>query len=627
MLLVYHSEGFRHDHEQKQLDAIKDLLKPYYKGDNNAYLIVNCRFGNVEPDALLVSSKYVIGIEFKNYGSSKNESPHQITCVQNGKWFVFTQNGEPVPDEEKNQLYVKGGSHDNPYRQAISNYDEIKHALYIYLGERKRDIEKHLFWFIVFNKNMVANNVEQLHAPWIRVITNGGVINQLNNLGVNDNLFYNEESVKNWLNSDGRGINDFVSGYDYKPLYLVEEEKKPSDNDQKKLESLYKDYYKRTYKGRILFLFIMYATMTMSMMTLWWRNTDSYHNTIGAGVCFILFIWALTVLFTRNVFRRIDIEEKRIEHGIPYVKGLNDFGFFHIIISLFCWLTFSYVLFGVIPAIVENLSTHHSTYINFLNLTSILLSNCGIVIAILTLLSLIYRIYEKVTDADDRNDYISKNCLTMMPFTRLDISMSFQYVLDFFRWIITLVVMSFLVSLTWSLCTDYFDKKKYNGKYPYWPLSYTENVPSISKLKNIIQLTSSKSADESNKKREESGVGASKNSTKNNTPKPVKPITYKDGAAGLTQAEYVTGFHNFMDDLKTCAREYRRLYGLRGEINIEFVIDERGKAVEAKPMYPNSDKELFEAGKEIIEKKMGDWIPAKKDGKNVRQEFSVCIQF
>ena len=248
MLYIYHQRGFSHPHEQEQLDEILPILDNYYKGNTNAYLLVNTIFSGVEPDAMLVTSNYVIGIEFKNFGSRNRETPQKVVCRDNGSWNVLKNNGEPMIDKAGNALSVKGGTFANPYDQANYNRKIVKGDLSDFLQSDR--IGNRIFWFIVFNRYMEAD-VQYLNAPWLKILTNESIVRQLVSIG-GDPIFKEDGVIKGWLAR--HGITSFCPFYEYslqKPAIIKESPKYYPDNQQL-IKDLSDDYAEKA--NRVPFL-------------------------------------------------------------------------------------------------------------------------------------------------------------------------------------------------------------------------------------------------------------------------------------------------------------------------------------------------------------------------------------
>ena len=94
-----------------------------------------------------------------------------------------------------------------------------------------------------------------------------------------------------------------------------------------------------------------------------------------------------------------------------------------------------------------------------------------------------------------------------------------------------------------------------------------------------------------------------------------------------TNAYPENGLKNFYNKLATTIKYPNRAkaYGVGKKITIQFVVDERGNLADFKAL--NTKSFNFEKKKIKKLQKTGKWIPAKKNGKNVKTRFTIPITF
>ncbi len=466
MLYIHHQRGFSHPHEQEQLDTILPILDNYFSGNTNAYLLANVNFGGVEPDAMLVTTNYVIGIEFKDYGSNNRDTPQKVVCMENGPWNVLKYNGDPIKDKEGNALSVKGGTFGNPYDQANYNRKIVKGDLSNFLHSDK--IGNSVFWFIVFNRYMEAD-VQNLNAPWLKVLTNDSIVRQLNLIG-SAPIFKDDNVIRGWLARHGISIFCSIFEYPHKKPVVIKESPKYYPDNQQLIKELSDDYAEKANRGRIVFLFFMSLVMSLTMMFRWWWNTRPDWLNIGGMIVVTLIVWHIFVSYTKHHFRNVPKDGEIVDNR-AYINGLNRFNWISIALNHVCWFLVAFLLVAFLPICVEILPVHRFAFYDMLGLMSILLYNCGIAIAIGTIISFFYRIFEKITGVDDNRTIISKLSLSMLPISRLDISFEGYFVRDLRRWIRILIYMSAIVPILWFVFTFFADKELVKQKYTYWPLT------------------------------------------------------------------------------------------------------------------------------------------------------------
>jgi hypothetical protein len=467
MLYIHHQRGFSHPHEQEQLDTILPILDNYFSGNTNAYLLANVNFGGVEPDAMLVTTNYVIGIEFKDYGSNNRDTPQKVVCMENGPWNVLKYNGDPIKDKEGNALSVKGGTFGNPYDQANYNRKIVKGDLSNFLHSDK--IGNSVFWFIVFNRYMEAD-VQNLNAPWLKVLTNDSIVRQLNLIG-SAPIFKDDNVIRGWLARHGISIFCSIFEYPHKKPVVIKESPKYYPDNQQLIKELSEYYAEKANHGRVIFLLIMSSIMTLTMMFRWWWNTRPIWWAIITVLLVAFGVWYFFERRTTRFFRDVPKKGEIIDNR-AYINGLNQFNWMSIALNHVCWFLVAFLLIAFRPICAEFLPVHCCAFYDMLRLMSILLYNCGIAIAIGTIISLFYRIYEKITDVDDKRTIFSKLNLSMMPISRLDISFEGYFVRDLRRWIRILIYMSAMVSILWFVFTILADKKLVKQKYTYWPSAF-----------------------------------------------------------------------------------------------------------------------------------------------------------
>ena len=174
--------------EKAQLEIIYNIIKSFPGHLGDGYLFGSICVGDVEFDALLLTTKYVLGIEFKNYGGDGTSI--QVTSNQ---WKVLDRNGAPVKDADGNDLVVKGGSGGKtPLQQAQINHSRLfrhfEEALVKQYGI-SIDLQQHsLSYAVVFNKEISEIDTKSCSVSfpgWLRVVDNdhfAGVLAELSKM-------------------------------------------------------------------------------------------------------------------------------------------------------------------------------------------------------------------------------------------------------------------------------------------------------------------------------------------------------------------------------------------------------------------------------------------------------------
>lgn len=174
--------------EKAQLGIIYNIINSFPGHLGDGYLFGSICVGDVEFDALLLTTKYVLGIEFKNYGGDGTSI--QVTSNQ---WNVLDRNGVPVKDADGNDLVVKGGSGGKtPLQQAQINHSKLfrhfEEALVKQYGI-SIDLQQHsLSYVVVFNKEISEIDTKSCSVSfpgWLRVVDNdhfAGVLAELSKM-------------------------------------------------------------------------------------------------------------------------------------------------------------------------------------------------------------------------------------------------------------------------------------------------------------------------------------------------------------------------------------------------------------------------------------------------------------
>lgn len=150
-LLVYKMSDYENTAENEQFRAACKSLKKYFARRDDLYLfIANYCIFDCELDALLIKPDAIIIVEFKNYSGN-------ITAVNNGKWKCNID------------TIIKGGSHKNPYVQAMLNRSKCRQGL-IAGGFFKQSEVEHIASLIVFKEiKHLDNKLDGKSQSWCHI--------------------------------------------------------------------------------------------------------------------------------------------------------------------------------------------------------------------------------------------------------------------------------------------------------------------------------------------------------------------------------------------------------------------------------------------------------------------------
>lgn len=256
----------------------------------------------------------------------------------------------------------------------------------------------------------------------------------------------------------------------------VAEEASDGTNPPQEHQSLVEYYSNLADKGWNLFLFIVCAIMSIVMMHHWPWSKYSFYVPWGVMAIGVLFVWQ--IFKSKSEWKVPDKVE--IKDGKDYINGLNKYSWTSIFLSHLCWILLAFVLTILLPIFSDKLVPEPRNYVFarltlWVKLTCLLLSYCGKVIAVLTLVSFVYRFLQKLFGINDRNDFLSRNFLSMMPFSRLDVATNNHFASVLFGWTWRLFWMGLWVTIFWLFMTFCLDGDLYNSKLNSWDPEVTES--------------------------------------------------------------------------------------------------------------------------------------------------------
>ncbi|MBS6469958.1 MAG: hypothetical protein KH386_12490 [Bacteroides sp.] len=108
-----------HPHEKEQFDEVYSIIKSYNEKNRNilgnGFLYGNINTNNnSELDALLMTTNFIIGLEFKNYGDEG-----RIVEITANNWRILKKDKTPEMDENGQELIVKGGAIGTPLNRLL----------------------------------------------------------------------------------------------------------------------------------------------------------------------------------------------------------------------------------------------------------------------------------------------------------------------------------------------------------------------------------------------------------------------------------------------------------------------------------------------------------------------------
>ena len=150
MALKYFCNGFEHPNETEQFGKLLPIIDKYYCNKEETAYFIGCgelKINNRALDALLISPKVVVGIEFKNYGDDGD----YVKVVDNDvdRWYVYSSDKKSKYRKDGTELYVEGGAnYNNPYSQAFSNRQQLSSSL----RENVKDVNINLLPWVLLLK-------------------------------------------------------------------------------------------------------------------------------------------------------------------------------------------------------------------------------------------------------------------------------------------------------------------------------------------------------------------------------------------------------------------------------------------------------------------------------------------
>ena len=499
MALKYYLKGFDHQHELSQFSRVLGILKDYYSQKSEiAYLIGGPRNNGCDLDALLLTSKFVVGIEFKNYGNDG----YSVDVTENA-WFLCDAGGRAVLDEENNPVEIKGGSQKNPVDQAGINRRGLRDSLMNFLyrnrltgDERRRkenEVISHVPWFVVFNKELtIQNRMGDNTKKWLKVVTNSSLTDTLE-LKSREyrGVFMSDTDIRKYL--EELGFRDLKDAETYRePVMGGARSTRPQSNQGststggsssssrwgtnpmgggwESFPGLSKYYYKLAERGELVFLALMSCIMAYMMMQRWWWGSQSMAMNIGGMIVVAFVVWLMCVPVYTQHTRKVPKNGEMID-GIPRIKGLNKFSFSSVFFCHVCWVLFAGVVYYFLPLFLNRIINDQYAFYGLLRIMCSLLQQCVRVIGIWAGVSFLYRLYEMCANTLDENSLFSRYCLIMMPFTRSDITKRTlpDYRKDFVKWIKALLNMSSLIPVIWVALTYFTDNNQFMDRFHYWP--------------------------------------------------------------------------------------------------------------------------------------------------------------
>ena len=504
MALKYFCNGFEHPNETEQFGKLLPIIDKYYCNKEETAYFIGCgelKINNRALDALLISPKVVVGIEFKNYGDDGD----YVKVVDNDvdRWYVYSSDKKSKYRKDGTELYVEGGAnYNNPYSQAFSNRQQLSSSLRENVKDVNiKELSKRVPFFIVFNKEIkIMGEISKTNELWLKIVTNSGFIDSLN-LTIKDKTpILTDSQIRNYLSRWGfRDFHDPSEWSTHKKSFNYGNKEQSNNtfgrteqtpttittsySSGQELSQLSRKYMELARKGDIVFLFLMSFVMTFTMAQRWWW--DSQKNLINI-IIIIVVSFLIGLFFVVRSYHKTRPVPKSGEYvnGIPLIKGLNKFSFGAVLLSHFSWMVLA-ALFCVFMDPLRNLipansETFYGSFYALLRTMCVLLKSVGYVIGGITIVSFIIRLLS-INSSTFHNQTSTKDCLSMMPCTRSDISIDGDVIKDYWadlwRWFRVIIVMSAYVALIWVGLTLLFDMDFFKEKYRYWPLKYkTEQV-------------------------------------------------------------------------------------------------------------------------------------------------------
>lgn len=189
-----------HPHEKEQFDKVYGIIKSYNESKRNilgnGFLYGNINTNNnSELDALLMTTNFIIGLEFKNYGDEG-----RIVEITANNWRILKKDKTPETDENGQALIVKGGVIGTPLQQASVNRKHLREDINKIFG----NVPVH--YMIIFNKEITIEKNENLDLQGIRVTCNNNLVNALNELTRTIVPIATESQIEEYLTNLGLNI-------------------------------------------------------------------------------------------------------------------------------------------------------------------------------------------------------------------------------------------------------------------------------------------------------------------------------------------------------------------------------------------------------------------------------------
>lgn len=196
-----------HPQEKEQFDFVYDIISGYNIISGNK-LGDGFLFGNIntnnrsELDAILMTTKYFIGLEFKNYGEED-----RIVEISANKWQILKKDRTPEIKEDGTELIVMGGSKNTPLLQASINHRNITEDIKKICGNIP------VYYIIIFNKSITIEIKPDLKIPdWLQITDNKNLISALNALPENTVSMPTVSKIEEYLLSLGVKVNSKYIG-------------------------------------------------------------------------------------------------------------------------------------------------------------------------------------------------------------------------------------------------------------------------------------------------------------------------------------------------------------------------------------------------------------------------------
>jgi hypothetical protein len=193
--------------EEQEFYKVGTIFQKYagYLGDG--YYLGNIRTNGVELDALLITTKHILGLEFKNYGGKGKQLD-----IKANSWEIYDCNGNRVLDEYGNPLSVKGGSYSEPIGQAKANRPSLLKSINMCLN--KTVSSRDLSYAIVFNNELKIRSKNVDIPEWLHITDIEHLDTMLKNLAGKSNIQLKESEINTFFEFLGVCAADFVDSYD-----------------------------------------------------------------------------------------------------------------------------------------------------------------------------------------------------------------------------------------------------------------------------------------------------------------------------------------------------------------------------------------------------------------------------